>query len=324
MFSFRINRGRGIGLQKKFSQGNRFCVFTPSFRFERTCADRKEATCIHRLRKLRKRAAKPMEDAGTRHETTRVIQNAQNIVICFNAMDGKNLAAVLCARICDMAECAELGIARYYSALREVQANFAHVARFGQSAIECTQFFCKTAFVCGNPPGMQSHRKLDEGEICSLLQRSCRSTERSLSGLNGCLSFRLAGIKRAAKRLFGVLVGRAEVRLSEIERAAKRPFGISILARGNRRGKDERPGTLDIRSKIDQIQNEPQMEMGIGKLEVRCLLRLFAIGCHLPHLPAHSQVRHSARPRFINATHPTVPLDDFCATLVPRTMNTFR
>ena len=260
-----------------------------------------------------------MEDAGARHETTRVIQNAQNIVICFNAMDGKNLAAVLCARICDMAECAELGIARYYSALREVQANFTHVACFGQSAIEC-----KTAFVRGNPPGMQSHRKLDEGETSSLLRRSCRSTERSLSGPNGCLSFRFAGIKRAAKRLFGVLVGRAEVLLSEIECAAKRPFGISILARGNRRGKDERPGTLGIRSKVNQIQNEPQMKMGIGKLEVRCLLRLFAIGCHLPHLPAHSQVRHSACPRFINATHPTVPLDDFCATLVPRTMNTFR
>lgn len=258
MFSFRINRGRGIGLQKKFSQGNRFCVFTPSFRFERTCADRKEATCIHRLRKLRKRAAKPMEDAGTRHETTRVIQNAQNIVICFNAMDGKNLAAVLCARICDMAECVELGIARYYSALREVQANFTHVACFGQSAIECTQFFCKTAFVCGNPPGMQSHRKLDEGEMSSLLRRSCRSTERSLSGLNGCLSFRLAGIKRAAKRLFGVLVGRAEVRLSEIERAAKRPFGISILARGNRRGKDERLARWTSAAKSTRSKTNPR------------------------------------------------------------------
>ena len=45
--------------------------------------------------------SKPMEDADARHETTRVIQNAQNIVICFNAMDGKNLAAVLCACICE-------------------------------------------------------------------------------------------------------------------------------------------------------------------------------------------------------------------------------
>lgn len=170
MLPFGIDRGRSIGFQKQFLQGNRLCVFAPSFRFEHTCADRKEATCIRRLPQLLERTAKPMEDAGARHETTRVIQNAQNIVICFNAMDGKNLAAVLCARICDMAECTELGIARYYSALREVQANFTHVACFGQSAIECTQFFCKTAFVCGNPPGMQSHRKLDEGEMSSLLR----------------------------------------------------------------------------------------------------------------------------------------------------------
>ena len=145
--------------------------------------------------------------------------------------------------------------------------------RFRQSGIKRTQFFCKAVFVHGNPPGMQSHRKLDEREINSLLRRSCLPTKRSHSCPDGRLGFRFAGTKRAAERLSGVHAGRAEDRLGEFERAAKRPFGIPILTRGNRCSKDERPGTLGFNDKTGRVQNEAQMKMSIGKQQSRCPLR---------------------------------------------------